>query len=562
MSVSKKDAIAQLKEASRLLELLGDDKARAFSGAVRNLESFEGDFEALFLAGRLHEIRGIGRGLSAELGALKERERIPLLDELYSRVPKSVRELFVVSGLGPKKIAALWKEGIDSLEALVEGCGDGRVAACKGFSQKGAETLLEAANFALASRERMLLSVAEVYDELIRQGVLEVLPELKLWTAGGLRRRLETVDRLDFVVAGTDAEALERALPPGLDEVETVDGKLKTRLERYPVTFYLARPESAGAVLAYRTGNGDYLEGLKERAGALGYALAESGLYRGDEPVPAADEAELFRLLKLPNIEPERREEASPPEIDGLIAEEDIHGLVHNHSSWSDGAHSLREMVAAARALGYRYLAMADHSRSSYVANGLSIERVRAQREEIEAIRRELKGSDFTLLHGIEVDILADGSLDYPDEVLAGLDYCVVSVHSHFGLSEREQTARIVRAVHSPYAHVLGHPTGRLLLRRPGYPLDLRAVIEACAETGTVIEINANPYRLDLDWRWVKKAKEMGCLFSINPDAHGVEGYRFVRYGVMMVRKAGLTPDDVINGAPTAQAFLSRLKRP
>ena len=239
-----------------------------------------------------------------------------------------------------------------------------------------------------------------------------------------------------------------------------------------------------------------------------------------------------------------------------------MRGLIHNHSTWSDAVFSIREMVAGARARGYAYLGMGDHSRTSYYANGLSIERVMAQAKEIEEIRAELaaEGSDFELLHGLEVDILPDGTLDYPDEIMATLDYAVVSVHQNFTLSEKAQTERIVRAVHNPYAKILGHLTGRLVLRRPGYAVDQNAVIEACAETGTIIEINANPHRLDMDWRWVIKAKERGCKFSINPDAHHTDGFDDVYYGVLMARKAGLSKEDVVNTAATGGGFLERLK--
>jgi DNA polymerase (family 10) len=246
--------------------------------------------------------------------------------------------------------------------------------------------------------------------------------------------------------------------------------------------------------------------------------------------------------------------------IEDLVTLSDIRGLVHVHTDWSDGAASLRSMVAAAQAHGYRYLATADHSRTSAYANGLSVERVLAQAEEIEAVRHGLD-SGFELLHGMEVDILTDGSLDYPEELLAQLDYTVVSVHQGFRLSRRQQTERIIRAVQHPKAKILGHATGRLLLRRPGYEVDLEAVIAACADAGTVLELNGNPHRLDLDWEWVARAKAAGCRFAINPDAHTIQGCDDVRYGVLQARKAGLRVADVVNSAPTASAFLQQLKR-
>jgi DNA polymerase (family 10) len=562
-SPNKKQVIAQLKEATRLLELLGDDpfKAKAFASALRSLESYEGDFSRLFEEGRLTELRGVGKSLAAELAALGERERLPVLDALYDKIPESVRELFVVSGLGPKKIASLWDAAIVDLETLAAACEDGRLTAVKGFSLKTAGSLKEAARFALASRGRMRLDVAEVYAELLRLALKEAAPEGRVEPAGELRRRMETVAELELVVAGVGPQAIRSALAPLLTELSEEDG-WRGRFQGKAVTVTVAPPEAFGAVLAVRTGGADFVEALRLRAEERGYALSARGLYREGTLVATLEESELFARLDLPRPPPERREEARPERVDGLLSEGDLRGLVHNHSSWSDGANSLREMVAGARLRGARYLAMADHSRSSHVANGLSLERLRAQGREIAAIRAELvaEGVDFGLLHGVEVDILPDGNLDYPDEVLAELDYTVVSVHSHFNLSEAAQTARLVRAVSNPHAGILGHASGRLLLRRPSYAVDLGAVIEACALTGTVIEINASPYRLDLDWRWVKRAKEKGCRFSINPDAHVLEGFDGVRYGVMMARKAGLTPDEVVNTAPSADAFLLRLK--
>ena len=285
-------------------------------------------------------------------------------------------------------------------------------------------------------------------------------------------------------------------------------------------------------------------------------------MYKNGERLETPREQDVLDILDSPYIVPERREFTDPEPTTKLITVSDIRGQIHNHSTWSDAVHSLREMVAAARAGGWNYLAMADHSRTSYYANGLSTERVYAQAKEIHEIRAELKdeGSDFGLLHGIEVDILADGELDYPAEVLATLDYTVVSVHQNFTLSRAKQTERIVRAVENPHAKILGHLTGRILLRRPAYEVDQLAIIDACAATGTILEINASPYRLDMDWRMVIEAKKRGCRFSINPDAHHRDGFADIYYGAMTARKAGLTPEDVVNTAADAESFLARLK--
>ncbi|UCH24311.1 MAG: hypothetical protein JSV66_10155 [Trueperaceae bacterium] len=561
--LSKKELAAQLKEAAQLLEVLGQDpfRVRAYQNAARQLERFEGDLDALIREGRLTEIRGIGRGLAAELSECAEIGSLTILDRLYQEVPEGVRELFRVGGFGAKKIAVLWRHGIVSLEKLVAAAEDGSLARLKGFGAKSAETALEAARFALAARKRMRLDEAEVLAAYLREKIAMAFPEAQLTVAGELRRGLETVGLLDLVVTGVTSAELKGVLRAVLDEVQG-DG-LSGRHLGYEVRFTAAEETTFGAVLAYRTGSRAYVERLREVATDQAMTFSATGLRIEDGFLETRTEASLFESLGLPYLDPALREERAAKPLGNLIDFKDVRGLVHNHSTWSDGVFSIREMVEAARRLGYRYLAMGDHSRSSGYANGLSIERLSAQAEEIEEIRAELKaeGAAFELLHGVEVDILSEGELDYPDEVLEKLDYTVVSVHQNFTLSSKAQTARIVKAVRHPHATILGHATGRLLLRRPGYQVDLEAVIEACAETETVIEINANPYRLDLDWRWLRWAKALGCLFSINPDAHHTDGFEDVRYGVMMARKAGLTAEDVVNTAPTGEAFLRRLKR-
>ncbi len=566
--VSKKELVRQLTETSRLLELLGAEpfRANAYAAAARALDVFEGDFAVLFGERRLAELRGIGKGLAAEMYALRSRERLELLGELYAEIPEGVRDLLRVSGLGPKKARLLWLSGFGDLEALVAATRDGRVAALKGFGAKSAEALGVGAAFALAATSRFRLDEAEVAAAAVADGLKDALPDAQLHWAGELRRSLETVGTLYGIVVGASAEALAGALGAFCKDVvygEVVSATFAGR----PLELRVSEAATLGAALAVATGDGAFVAELEHRAAAAGLELKVSGLFRGDERLETPTEADVFSTVKLEPLPPECRDTllgARPTTpTDSLVTLENMRGLVHNHSSWSDGAASLREMVAAARNLGYSYLATADHSKTSFYANGLSVQRVFAQAEEIAAIRRELadEGGDFRVLHGLEVDIMADGSLDYPDEVLATLDYAVVSVHQQFTLSKTKQTERIVRALQNPYAGILAHMTGRLLLRRPSYELEVETVLQACAETGTVVEINANPRRLDLDWREVARARDLGCRFAVNPDAHHPSGYHDLRYGVLMARKAGLSAAEVVNTAPTAAAFLERLKR-
>ncbi len=558
--VDKKTVSSQLKEAANLLELLAEDpfRARAFQSAARQLESFEGDFEQLFVARQLTSIKGIGKGLAEELYSLGENALIPALSDLRKRVPEGVRSLFRVSGLGAKKIAALWAIDIDSLAELVAAAQDGRIAKLKGFGEKSAEKILVAARFALEAQKQLRLDQAEALVELIFRAVGIALPDCQLKPVGRYRRGLETVADLSFIVTNVASAELMNVLSE-LGGVESNGDELRLHLAGRDIHFSLVEQTGFAAALLYHTGSDDYWQALSQRAETFGYRLTRTGLFQGEKLVEVASEEDVLQRLNLPYIIPERRECAAPVALSEIIRLEDIRGLIHNHSTWSDAVHSIPEMIGAAKERGFAYLAMADHSQSSYYANGLSIERVLAQAQEIAELRRGLQDG-FELLHGIEVDILTDGSLDYPDEVLASLDYTVVSVHQNFTLSRSKQTERIIKAVHHPSASILGHASGRLLLRRPPYEVDLQEVIEACAQTATVIEINASPYRLDLDWRWVIKAKELGCRFSINPDAHSTAGFDDLKYGVIMARKAGLCRSDVVNTAPTAQAFLKMLK--
>jgi DNA polymerase (family 10) len=571
---TRKDVAAQLSETARLLEVLDEDpfRARSLHVVARAIEAFAGDVTALYQEGRLGEIRGVGASTEHELRAMFSEGVMPMLADLRARVPDEVKEMFAVSGLGAKRIGTLWRNGIVGVAGLLAAAESGRLAALPGFGDKSAAKIRDAARFASAARSRMRLDEAERLSEAVLAAVRSELPDVRAAAAGEYRRGMETVAGLEVVLAGVDPAQLADltgrlldSLVEGdvVDERPAADAALAavagTLMDR-GVRFSLARPGGFGPLLALRTGNDEFSAELLARARDRGVDLSDAAALNA---LAFPDEEEFLRWLGLPWIPPELRESANPAPVPGLLELADVRGLVHNHSTWSDGALSMREMAAVARRFGFAYLAMADHSRSSTVANGLSIERLHAQAEEVSALRRELgpEWGEFELLHGVEADILADGSLDYPAEVLAGLDYVVASVHQNFGLSRAEQTERIARAVANPHVDILGHATGRLLLRRPGYDVDLERVIDACAESGTVLEINANPRRLELDWRWVIRARERGCRFSIDPDAHTGDGFDDLRFGVTVARKAGLTPADVINTAPSGREFLVLLER-
>lgn len=491
--LTRKDLVRALNMAADLLDVLGDDeggfRATAYRNAARSLDRLDVEAQTLRETGFVG-VPKIGKGIAAELLTYLDSGRFAPLDEAAERVPEGVQGLFAVRGLGPKKVRALWNAGIDSVPALRDAAHSGELAAVKGFGAKGAQTLGEAAQFVLAAQDRFLLSQATQAGEAVAAALAQA--GFVAHFSGDLGRSHDTLSGADLAVLGGDSAAWAEALA-GLEGWGTSE-------------------ERAG-------------EGLSGRWGGVPVRLE-----RGEA-------APIF----LPFDEPEHAG-LSLPDPAELLRSEDIRGMLHTHSVWSDGNATLREMVAGVQTLGHAYLGTGDHSQSAAYAGGLTQERLREYIAEIRALQAE----GLPILAGAEVDILPDGSLDYPDELLAELDYVVASVHSGFGLSEADQTARLVRAASHPLVNILGHPTGRLLLRRGSYALDIDAVLEACADSGTAAEINANPWRLDVRWqdalRWRGRVK-----FSINTDAHSVAGLRDLRYGVLVARKAGLTPEDVVN---------------
>ncbi len=562
-----RDVARLLSEIATLLELRGEDpfRARAFSSAARALEGTDADLWSLAREDRLTSLRGVGPAIASVIGEIVLTGRSTPLEELKAATPLGLFDLLRIPGLGTKRIHLLHSElGIDSLDALEEAARAGRVAAVPGFGAKTQAKILEGIAFARASRRRRrypeaLEAAARLLDWLRARPEVEAAE-----IAGALRRRMEVVDRVDLVAATDAPEGVEAAFlslngvrEDGRDEegrlVACLADGLSVRLRCVPAGELVA-------AVAWDTGSDAHLAALAERAEGLGVRLGARGVRKdGEPPLRLADEEALYRALGLQYLPPELREglgeveRAAAGRVPRLVETDDLRGTFHCHTDWSDGKASVAEMAAAARARGWSYLGLADHSRSAAYAGGLSVERVRAQREEIdrwnEAHGGEGKGR-FRIFTGTESDILPDGSLDFPDEVLASFDYVVGSVHSSFGMSEEEMTARVIRAVRHPSLTMLGHPTGRLLLSREGYAIDLRAVIDAAAEAGVAIEINANPHRLDLDWRHVAYAAERGVLIAINPDAHSTAGLEHVSFGVSMARKAGLEARRILNCWP------------
>ncbi|MDQ6808524.1 MAG: DNA polymerase/3'-5' exonuclease PolX [Verrucomicrobiota bacterium] len=572
--MEKEKIAAVLEEIATLLELKAENpfKIRAYTNAARSLETFGGSLADLGNEETLAKIPGIGKAIAAKISELAETGASKFHEELRAEFPPGIFELFSISGLGAKKIKALHDQlEISSLADLQQACDADLVAKLPGFGKTTQDKLCRA----LADRAKhvgsfQLGAIASEAETLLRD--LQGLPEaLQVSIAGSYRRRKEIVRDLDFIVATSAPAAITAAFlkHPLVDSV-IVQGATKTSVRLGSGIQCDLRVVSAAEypyALNYFTGSKEHNVVLRSRALQRGWTLNE---YRF-APAPVAEgakrkrrvateipdvreEAELYRALDLDFIPPELRENggefaaAETGQLPRLIEKENLRGTFHCHTSASDGTNTLEEMAAAAQALGLQYLGIADHSRSSIQAHGLDRARLRAQIAAIRKLNREFE--DFRVFSGIECDILRDGSLDFDDETLANLDYVVASVHSAFNLPQAEMTERVIRAMSNPYVTMLAHPTGRLLLRREPYAIDIPAVIEAAAETGTWIEINAAPKRLDLDWRWWPLAKQKGVKCVINPDAHRTERLQELWFGIGVARKGWLTKEDVVNCLP------------
>ena len=560
-----KDVARVLAEIATLMELNGRDpfRTKAFASAARALEGSDADLHALASEDRLTTLRGIGPAIAAIVAEIVLTGRSTIRDELEAATPIGLFDLLQIPGLGPKRIRALHAElGVDSLDALDQAARGGQLAAVPGFGAKTAEKVLAGIAFARECRGRRR------YPEAV-ESALRIVHWLRTRDevsaaeiAGAVRRRLEVVERIDLVAASRTPQEtlaafaeLNGVSEPAHEHDDTIAVRLTDGLGAR--LRCVAESGFIGAIV-WETGNDAHLEGLARAASAKGLRLDREGLWRGPERVATEGEDALYAALGLAYLPPELREglgeveAAAAGPVPALVELDDLRGTFHCHTTYSDGKATVAEMAEAAKALGWEYLGLADHSRSAAYAGGLSVDRVKAQQADIDGWneRAGASGDPFRLFKGVESDILADGSLDYPDRVLASFDYVVASVHSGFAMGEEEMTARMVRAVRNPYLTMLGHPTGRLLLSRKGYDVDVARVIDAAAEAGVAIEINANPHRLDLDWRHVREAAARGILIAINPDAHSTGGLEHVAYGVNMARKAGLTPEQIVNCWP------------
>ena len=564
MEIGREDVAEILEEIALLLELKGDNifKTRAYRNGAEAVMNEEEDVIALAKEGNLGGVKGFGKALQDKVTELVQTGKMTYYEELRSEFPEGLFALFDLSGLGPKKIKALYdKLGVDSVTGLKEVCENGEVARLSGFGAKTVVKILEAIELKEKFASHFRLGSVSVMAETLLDYVREHPGTLRCTHAGSYRRSKEILHDIDILVA-TDRPAELTEYFSKLDEVSSVivcgDTKVSIRLDDGLQCDLRAVSNTAYPfALQYFSGSKEHNVEMRRRAKQKGWSLNEYDFQGEDESVElpvVEDEADIYRALGLDYIPPELRENrgeieaAERGEIPKLVELENLRGTFHNHTTASDGRNSLEEMAEAAIDIGLEYLGIADHSKSSFQANGLYADRLLRQVAEIRKLNEDpLWDGKFKLLAGSEVDILKDGSLDFPDDVLKQLDYCVASVHNAFTLPEKEMTARIISAMENEYVTMLGHVTGRLLLKRNPYAVNVDKIIDCAVATGTVIELNCNPMRLDMDWRYWKKAKEKGVKCSINPDAHRAEQLQYLSYGVRLARKGWLTKEDVVN---------------
>ncbi len=568
--ITREEMAGVLRHIAQLLELKGENpfKIRAYENGADIVETFSGDFPQRAMDNDLKGIKGIGDALADKLHELATTGKLEYYEKLRAEFPNTIFDLFDIPGLGGKKIKVLHKElGIDSVPALKAACQENKVAGLSGFGKKSEERILEAIAHREQYAERHRLADVAPFVELVLD-YLKSHPDCsRAEVAGSYRRSRETVHDLDFIVASPKPEAvLDDFVEQSFVKEVIAHGPTKASVyleDGLQCDVRVVSNDEYACALVYFTGSKEHNVVLRGRANDQGYTLNEYRLAPKDETdkkgrskAPAIHtESDLYEALCLHYVPPELRENHGEFEAleDGglptLIELENLRGTFHNHTTASDGKSTLEAMAEAAQDLGLQYLGIADHSKSSFQANGLDAKRLRQQIEAIGELNDSF-GKDFRLFAGSEVDILKDGSLDFDDDLLGELDYAVASVHNVFNLTEAEMTKRIIKAIEHPGVTMLGHLTGRLLLRREPYAVNIPAIIDAAADTGTIIELNANPWRLDMDWRWWQLAKEKGVKCAINPDAHQTGDLQYLYFGVQLARKGWLTRDDVINCLP------------
>lgn len=540
--MTNKDIARTFQFLGNIMELHGENpfKIKSYQNAYVTLRKLDQPLSEMSEE-EIAAIKGVGKAIAGKIRELLDKGEMDTLERYKAETPIGIQEMLEIKGFGPKKIKAIWKElEIESIGELLYAVNENRLIELNGFGKKTQDDLKQKLEYFQKSRHKFHYAALEAPALQLLAQLKALLPGTPISWTGALRRRANEVSHIEILIA---KEALadvdwSTILTQVVQKEHHLTG---LSADDHPVIIHSCAPTEFGSKLFRYTASENFLSAFVKQFKGLDF----KGL---------ATEEAVFDKVQLPFIAPEMREQewalelALNKQLPVLIEVSDIKGVVHNHSTYSDGLHSLRDMAIYVRDQGFEYFGISDHSKSAFYANGLQVERVYAQLEEIDQLNQEL--APFKVFKSIESDILNDGSLDYEEDVLRAFDFIIASVHSNLRMDEAKATQRLIRAIENPYTRILGHPTGRLLLSRQGYPIDHKQVIDACAANGVAIELNANPYRLDLDWTWIPYALEKGVLISINPDAHSKEGIHDIQYGVWSARKGGLSAAECLNAKP------------
>jgi DNA polymerase (family 10) len=552
-----KSIIEILEEIGTLLEIKDDNpfKTRAYYNAAKTLSGID-NLEEIVKSKRLREIKGIGEALSKKIEEYSETGRMEYYEDLKKEIPPSLLELTGIPNLGPKKIKVLYDElGITNVGELEYACKENRLVVLPGFGEKTQEKILKGIEFVKRHQGEFLFGDVYPAAENIRDKFTTIVKPQFVEVCGSIRRKKEIAKDIDILVGGEDRERISSyfvSMPEVSEVLLKGDTKTSCRLRSgVEVDLRVVSESEFPFALMYFTGSKEHNVRLRGISKKKGWKLSEYGLFEEERPAPLRNEEEIYRALGLAYIPPELREDMGEIEaaengrLPDLVTLEDIKGTFHIHTEFSDGVDSIEKMADTAKKMGLSYIGISDHSRSAYYAGGLKVDEVFRQWEIIDRLNE--KDRDFYIFKGIESDIQPDGNLDYEEEVLKGFDFIIASIHSNFNLKKADQEKRILRALENPYTTMLGHPTGRLLLSRDGYDVDMRTVIDGAAEHNVIIELNASPYRFDIDWRYMKYTKEKGVMISINPDAHATSGLAEIFYGIGIARKGWQEKKDILN---------------
>ncbi|MCB0663457.1 MAG: DNA polymerase/3'-5' exonuclease PolX [Saprospiraceae bacterium] len=538
--MSNKEIANAFKELGNLMELHQENpfKIRSYNNAYITLRKL-GEPLADMPMEDIKQIKGVGAAIADKIGQLLETGTMSTLEKYREQTPEGVREMLGIKGFGPKKVWVVWKDlGVETVGELLYACNENRLIELKGFGKKTQDDLKAKLEYHLKSRDKFHYASLEQEALELVNALRAKFEGARIELVGEMRRRCNVVKQIEVLI-GTKVDASKLFEEGFLTEKEAFEnGWSATSAKETPVQIYTCEAGDFGSKEFRYSATGEFMDAWVKA-------------FPGKDFKNLQEEHQVFETAGIPYLEPELREEdyflemAIKGKVPDLVEEENILGVVHNHTTYSDGLHSLEEMAKYVQSNGFQYFVVTDHSKSAFYANGLKEDRLHQQWAEIDALNQKMK--DFTIFKGIESDILNDGSLDYDDSILAQFDCIIASVHSNLNMDEEKATQRILKAVENPYTHILGHPTGRLLLSRKGYPLDHKKIIDACAANGVAIELNAHPWRLDLDWTWIPYAMEKGVPISIDPDAHSKEGIHDIHFGVLSARKGGLTNEACLN---------------